>query len=49
LKEFYGIDGVWMSFPIADISSTIITAFFLWKAMQKLQNAPEREMVDQKE
>lgn len=48
LKEFYGIDGVWMSFPIADISSTIITAFFLWKAMKKLQNAPEQEMVDQK-
>jgi putative MATE family efflux protein len=49
LKEFYGIDGVWMSFPIADISSTIITGFFLWKAMQKLHNAPEVQMADKKE
>ncbi|WP_194851949.1 MATE family efflux transporter [Nonlabens antarcticus] len=44
MKNIYGIDGVWMSFPIADVASTIITAFFLWKAMQKLHKAPEVEM-----
>ncbi|PRP67526.1 MATE family efflux transporter [Nonlabens agnitus] len=42
LSHYYGIDGVWISFPIADISSTIITAYFLWKAMQKLYEAPEK-------
>ncbi len=40
LSEFYGIDGVWISFPIADVSSTVITAYFLWKAMQKLHQPP---------
>ncbi len=38
LSEIYGIDGVWISFPIADVTSTLITAYFLWQAMQKLQN-----------
>jgi Na+-driven multidrug efflux pump len=37
LPSYYGITGVWISFPIADILSTIITAFFLWKAMGKLK------------
>ena len=49
LSSIYGIDGVWISFPIADISSTIITAYFLWKAMKKLQNAPEVKMEDSKQ
>ncbi|WBX75533.1 MATE family efflux transporter [Tenacibaculum ovolyticum] len=30
LPKFYGINGVWMSFPIADILSTIVT-FFSYK------------------
>lgn len=38
LPEFYGELGVWISFPIADISSTIITAWFLWRAMSKLNS-----------
>ncbi len=29
LPKFYGEIGVWMSFPIADVLSTIVTAFFL--------------------
>lgn len=29
LPRFYGEIGVWMSFPIADVLSTIVTAFFL--------------------
>lgn len=48
LSHSYGIDGVWISFPIADVSSTIITAFFLWKAMKGLQDAPEMENVFKK-
>ncbi|SCY28944.1 putative efflux protein, MATE family [Nonlabens sp. Hel1_33_55] len=47
LSHFYGIDGVWISFPIADVSSTIVTAYFLWKAMQKLYDAPEKDMPNQ--
>lgn len=29
LPKFYGEIGVWMSFPIADVLSTLVTAFFL--------------------
>ena len=43
LSDIYGLQGVWISFPIADVSSTLITAFFLWRAMKKLQNAPVPE------
>lgn len=34
LPKFYGINGVWMSFPIADILSTIVTFFFLQKEIR---------------
>lgn len=34
LPKFYGINGVWMSFPIADISSTLVTYFFLQKEVR---------------
>ena len=33
LPHFFGIFGVWVAFPIADILSTIITAYFLKKEM----------------
>ncbi|CAM1340535.1 MATE family efflux transporter [Tenacibaculum aestuarii] len=29
LPKFYGVNGVWMSFPIADISSTLVTYIYL--------------------
>ncbi|WP_028889692.1 MATE family efflux transporter [Tenacibaculum ovolyticum] len=34
LPKFHGINGVWMSFPIADILSTIVTFFFLQKEIR---------------
>ncbi|WP_298951942.1 MATE family efflux transporter [uncultured Nonlabens sp.] len=37
LPGLYGELGVWISFPIADVFSTIITAGYLWKAMKKLK------------
>jgi putative MATE family efflux protein len=33
LPHFYGIFGVWIAFPIADVMSTIITGLFLKKEM----------------
>lgn len=33
LPNFFGIFGVWVSFPIADVLSTILTGFFLKKEM----------------
>lgn len=42
LPNYYGIFGVWISFPIADILSTIVTAFFLKKEMnRKLTHAQD--------
>ena len=35
LPNYYGIFGVWISFPIADILSTIVTAFFLKREMKR--------------
>ncbi|GAA4966959.1 MATE family efflux transporter [Algibacter aquimarinus] len=34
LPKFYGELGVWMSFPIADVLSTIVTAFFLHREVK---------------
>ncbi|MFY0712039.1 MATE family efflux transporter [Seonamhaeicola sp. NFXS20] len=35
LPNFYGEFGVWVSFPIADVLSTIVTAYFLNKEIRK--------------
>jgi len=34
LPKFYGINGVWISFPIADILSTLVTYIYLKKEMK---------------
>ncbi|OSY89403.1 multidrug transporter [Tenacibaculum holothuriorum] len=34
LPEFFGVNGVWMSFPIADILSTVVTYWFLKKEIK---------------
>lgn len=42
LPNFFGIFGVWVSFPIADVLSTLITGFFLKKEMNtKLTNTTD--------
>jgi putative MATE family efflux protein len=35
LPNYYGIFGVWISFPIADILSTLVTGFFLKREMNR--------------
>ncbi|NCP60402.1 MAG: MATE family efflux transporter [Flavobacteriales bacterium] len=35
LPKFYGEIGVWMSFPISDVLSTIVTAYFINKEIRK--------------
>jgi putative MATE family efflux protein len=35
LPKFYGEIGVWISFPISDVLSTIVTAYFLNKEIRK--------------
>ncbi|MBA6155039.1 MATE family efflux transporter [Tenacibaculum sp. S7007] len=34
LPKFYGVNGVWMSFPIADILSTLVTYLYLKKEIR---------------
>ncbi len=42
LPNYYGIFGVWISFPIADVLSTLVTGFFLKKEMnRKLTHAQD--------
>lgn len=38
LPQFFGIFGVWVAFPIADVLSTIVTGIFLKKAMAEHVN-----------
>ncbi len=35
LPKYYGIFGVWISFPIADVLSTVITGFFLKREINR--------------
>ena len=35
LPNYYGIFGVWIAFPIADILSTLVTGFFLKREMNR--------------
>lgn len=35
LPNYYGIFGVWISFPIADVLATLVTAFFLRSEMKR--------------
>lgn len=36
LPKFFGLDGVWWAFPIADVLSAAICFYFLWGQMKKL-------------
>jgi putative MATE family efflux protein len=38
LPNFFGIVGVWISFPIADVLSTIVTGYFLNKEVRKMKS-----------
>jgi len=35
LPKYYGVLGVWISFPIADVLSTIVTGYFLNREIKK--------------
>lgn len=35
LPTFLGVQGVWISFPIADVLATVVTAYFLNRAVRK--------------
>lgn len=35
LPKYYGIFGIWISFPIADVLATIVTGFFLRREMKQ--------------
>ncbi len=37
LPYYFGLEGVWYSFPIADVLATVITAFYLSGAIRKLK------------
>jgi len=47
MPRFFGLDGVWFSFPIADVLSTLITLIFLKKALIKLNVEKESRVIQQ--
>lgn len=38
LPDNFGIFGIWVAFPIADVLATLVTGTFLFRAMQKLSD-----------
>ena len=34
-SKYYGVNGVWLAFPVADIISTVVTAYFLNREVRK--------------
>ncbi len=44
LPRFFGINGIWMSMPIADILSTILTATMLIIQFRQFKNKPLKEI-----
>jgi len=47
MPRYFGLDGVWYSFPIADVLSTLITLIFLRKALIKLNVKKEARVIHQ--
>ena len=43
LPHFWGLNGIWMSFPIADVGAAVVTYFYLKKQLKKL--GPSKEEV----
>ncbi|MAW96090.1 MULTISPECIES: MATE family efflux transporter [unclassified Leeuwenhoekiella] len=44
LPKYFGEIGVWISFPIADTLSTLVTAYFLWReTSQHLEVTPSQQ------
>ena len=37
LPRFFGINGIWYAFPVSDISSTILTLFYLYPHYKKIK------------
>ena len=46
LPRYYGVWGVWISFPIADVLSTLVTAYFLNREIKK-QPVTSEELVSE--
>jgi Na+-driven multidrug efflux pump len=43
LPRFFGVDGVWMSFPLADFVQVIFSGWFLLREMRRLErDFPEK-------
>jgi putative MATE family efflux protein len=41
MAPLFGLDGIWMTFPISDLLSTFVTGFLLWRELKRLQKKIE--------
>lgn len=39
MPSAFGLDGVWMSFPISDTIATVVTAYLVWRQFRLLRRA----------
>ena len=49
LPSFFGLNGIWMSFPIADIGAALVTYFFLRKQWVKINAKIEKPVLELEE
>lgn len=42
LARLFGMTGIWLAYPVSDVIATIIVAFFLTRAMAKLDQSPKK-------
>ena len=40
LPRFFGLDGLWIAFPAADLCSSLVTAVWLWFELRHLRDRP---------
>lgn len=45
LPKYLGVNGVWLSMPIADFTATILAAIFIFFQIRKLKENPNKERV----
>jgi len=48
MPRIFGLTGVWMSGPIADLSASIVTALFLFQEMRHLNDSHHLESENKK-
>ena len=47
LPGFWGIDGIWLSYPFADTLSAMVVGFLLWREWQRLPLIVQNQEIEE--